>query len=58
MTLLTAKIYIESVTDDGMGHLRNDTSMEKSSHNNLSQCHFIHHKSHKDGPVIEPGTPR
>jgi hypothetical protein len=21
----------------------------------LSQCHFVHHKSHMDRPVIEPG---
>jgi hypothetical protein len=24
----------------------------------LSQCHFIHHKSHTDRPRIEPGPPR
>jgi hypothetical protein len=24
----------------------------------LSQCHFVHHKSHKDWPGIEPGPPR
>jgi hypothetical protein len=25
---------------------------------NLSQCHFVHHKSHMDCPRIEPGPPR
>jgi hypothetical protein len=24
---------------------------------NLSQCHFVHHKSDMDGPGIEPGPP-
>jgi hypothetical protein len=25
---------------------------------NLSQCHFVHNKSHMDWPGIEPGPPR
>jgi hypothetical protein len=30
----------------------------KYSEKILSQCHFVHHKSHMDRPGFEPGTPR
>jgi hypothetical protein len=30
----------------------------KNSGKNLSQCHFVHQKSHVDWPGIEPGPPR
>jgi hypothetical protein len=35
-----------------------DRGKPKYSGKNLSQCHFVHHKSHMDGPGIEPGPPR
>jgi hypothetical protein len=40
-------------------HLWNDTKNEthKYSGKTVSQCHFVHHKSHKDRPQIESGPP-
>jgi hypothetical protein len=35
-----------------------DRGKPKYSGKNLSQCHFVHHKSHMDRPGIEPGPPR
>jgi hypothetical protein len=35
-----------------------DREKPKYSGKNLSQCHFFHHKSHKDLSGIEPVPPR
>jgi hypothetical protein len=34
-----------------------DRGKPKYSGKNLSQFHFVHHKSHMDLPGIEPGPP-
>jgi hypothetical protein len=43
-----------------MEHRWNETDRGKPMHSekNLSQFHFVHHKSHMDRPGIEPGPPR
>jgi hypothetical protein len=35
-----------------------DRGNPKYSEKNLSQCHFVDHKSHMDRPGIEPGPPQ
>jgi hypothetical protein len=35
-----------------------DKGKPKYSEKHLSQCHFVHHKSHMEQPGIEPGLPR
>jgi hypothetical protein len=35
-----------------------DRGKPKNCEKNLSQCHSVHHKSHMDWPVREPGPPR
>jgi hypothetical protein len=35
-----------------------DRGKSKYWDRNLSQCHFLHHKSHGNWPGIEPGPPR
>jgi hypothetical protein len=43
-----------------MEHQWNEIGMGKRKYSgkNLSQCRFVHHKSHMDWPGIEPGPPR
>jgi hypothetical protein len=43
-----------------MEHWWNEIDRGKTKYSGkiLSQYHFVHHKSHMDGPRIEPGPPR
>jgi hypothetical protein len=38
--------------------LTGETRSTRGGGGNLSQCHFVDHKSHMDWPGIEPGPPR
>jgi len=39
-----------------MKHWWNDIKRGKPKSQDLPHCHFIHHKSHVDCPVIQPGS--
>ena len=44
----------------GMEHRWNEIDRRKPKHlgKDLTQCHFLHHKSHMYCPGIEPGPPQ
>jgi hypothetical protein len=57
---LTGLLYQPRMIDDECGgsvewELTGETEVLGE---NLSQCHFVHHKSHMTWPGLEPGPPR
>jgi hypothetical protein len=52
MGLVSITEMIEDESTDGMPM---DKGVPKYSENGLSQCHFVHHKSHMDCSEIKHG---
>ena len=51
--------HIQRRCEMSMKNCWNDANREKPLHSEkLSQCYFVHHNSHRDGPGNEPGPPR
>jgi hypothetical protein len=53
--MLRQFVFLASLDEDSTEQWCKDTDRGKQKYTNQSQCHFVHHKSHMDELVTNPG---